>query len=1180
MRDAAAQTLHSAGGERNGVSDMFELEFGDAPPRKVYKSGADPNADVRTEMCEIYPGGMEHWEFDVGLRVSCPSVLLRRSRRREIARSKPGKLFAALAHKQDSSVAFIVDSGAFKTQIPENMRHKLRDVRKIRAIPLETAGDTHPTITEVGYMDFKLHGRDEVYTVECLLRPGRSHMCLFALDDFECLEPPEGGDDPEQAVQVQFKKNYIRFGKKDIPLFRIDGMPMVIPEIVSESNSSVRGSRVRVAAVAGCRHEEHRANWEYVHRILGHASPGYCERTVEKATGLPRVLEKPTYPCPECALGKMKAPRRGQGELSTGLPKATKPGQQFNSDIFGPFAVPGVKGERYFVTLSCTYSGWGAVRTMVTKDQASAMIESMINEARAVGLLEGKTDVVIHTPVLHTDNDSVFRSKECTDRLRAARVHLHYAAAYEPRTNPYSERYGGVLLPMVRALLLEGSYPPKFWSIMVQHAAWTNNRLVRVNGKAPIELFAPHVKQPIDFTHVHPTGVLVFWPVSKANCDDKKLGRNGVGVYLGPAAMRDQAGHLVLTKAGHVLCVAHVRIDSAIKPFQRGLVNVLSAGPFPDVFESNIDMAAHVLSDGLRAGDLIGAEVQKVFPGHGTFSGRVVDIHTDASVPGEVLFEIVYSDGDGEIISYDDLKPLLVGPVVAAAAYASTDFSSLEGTRVPGFDFAEVMPAFSGGAISAETLVKAELVVKFLTCASTRVWEASQVPPGEQYSWHEIWRMRPADRQTHVAAMQAEIDKLIAAGHMEWADLPAGEIAIPAVGVFRLKSHDLHAQGELLKARMCLNGKQTDAPPGGWESTANVATIAQILTVIAIATDLGLTLKQIDVKSAFTQVKLPEGEEIYLRPLPGMNDAENKGKVLKLLHHLYGHPLANAAWSKMWLDIVTKFGFKVVDRQGTVFSYRHEGKVMLMATVVDDSVIAFNDESVFDKFIEHVKREVPIAVTDLKYICGLCVKCDAVSGVTTVDQTEYIEKKAALLGVKGEGFVYNTPMEQSFKFGDRPAVVNPELVAEARSLNGSLIYATLTRPDVKFPCSKLATVVTNPTESNLHAMHRVLQYLYDTRDTCLTFKRGDWTGPDGTVHKANQVVVYVDAGYASEKGKHSQTGFAIMINGATVFAKSGRQSQITDSTGYAETVALHEASHWVIGYRRTRVPAKERDPYV
>jgi hypothetical protein len=92
--------------------------------------------------------------------------------------------------------------------------------------------------------------------------------------------------------------------------------------------------------------------------------------------------------------------------------------------------------------------------------------------------------------------------------------------------------------------------------------------------------------------------------------------------------------------------------------------------------------------------------------------------------------------------------------------------------------------------------------------------------------------------------------------------------------------------------------------------------------------------------------------------------------------------------------------------------------------------------------------------------------------------------------------------------------------------------------------------------------------LYDTRETLLTFKQGDWAGPDGTVHKANQLVVYVDAGYAREHERHSQTGFAFMLNGACVFAKSGRQSQLADSTGYAETIALHEASHWVIGYRR------------
>jgi hypothetical protein len=34
-------------------------------------------------------------------------------------------------------------------------------------------------------------------------------------------------------------------------------------------------------------------------------------------------------------------------------------------------------------------------------------------------------------------------------------------------------------------------------------------------------------------------------------------------------------------------------------------------------------------------------------------------------------------------------------------------------------------------------------------------------------------------------------------------------------------------------------------------------------------------------------------------------------------------------------------------------------------------------------------------------------------------------------------------------------------------------------------------------------MRRVLQYLYDTREARLTFKRGDWAGLDGTVCKAN-----------------------------------------------------------------------------
>jgi hypothetical protein len=1166
-------------------NDMFSVDFGDnnnTPQLREYHSASTPGADMRTAMCEIFPAGIETWDCQFGARVSCPAIFRRRSRRREIARTKPGTLFASLAYKKDSSVAFLVDSGAFKTQVPEQLKHKLRNIKTIRAIPLLTAGNVHPTCREVGYLDFKLPGRDEVYTVECLIRPGSSDMCLFALKDFENLEPPEGARDGEkQAVHVMFKQNYIKFGKKNIPLYDIHDMPMIIPEIVSGENfSGSYGSQVDVGHVnnnnsvnnnisaASCSEiAEEKANWQYVHRILAHTSDKYCERTAKKALGLPKLLKKPSRPCCECALGKMKAPRRGQGELSTGLPPPTGPGQQFHSDIFGPFSVPGLKGEKYFITLSCSFSGWGAVRCMVSKDQAGAMVESMIAEARALGLLKDETKLVIHTPVVHSDNDSVYRSKKYTERMQAAGVHLHYAASYEPRTNPYSERYGGVLLPMVRALLLEGAYPSKFWSVMVQYACWINNRLVRANGKAPIEIFALHLEKPLDFSHVHPTGVLAYWPVSKANRDDAKLGRNGVGVYLGPGSMRNQAGHLVLTEAGHVLSVAHVRVDTALKPFLRGLVSKLDSHPLTE-HGLGTDLAAMLLPDGNLAGDLIGAEIQQFFPGHGTFSGRVVDIHEDVDHPGGVLFETVYSDGDGEIISYKDLQPLLVGPVVAAAAYASQQCSPTC-VQVPGYALPEAFPVQASAEVTPEMLAQAERLTSFLACVSTRIWDAKDVPPGEQYPWFEIYRMKPADRKRHVAAMQAEIDKLLASGHAEWADLPPGEVAVPGVGVFRMKQHDIHAQGENLKARFCFNGKKTPAPPGGWESKANVATNAQILTVVAIATELGLKMKQIDVKSAFTQVKLPDGQSIYLRPLPGLGDPEGKGRVLKLLHHLYGHPLANAAWAQKWLQIVTSFGFKVVDRQGTVFSYKDGEKIMLMATVVDDSVVAFNDDLLFEAFVAHLKRELPIAVSDLEYICGLRVRRDLELGVTYVDQTEYIDNKAALFGVTDNGYVYSTPMENNFKLSEtRPKVADPALVSEARALVGSLIYATLTRPDCKYACSVLARIVTNPTTDEIHAMRRVLQYLYDTRHTPLKFTRGGWVGPDGTKHAPNVLVVYVDASYGREEDKHSQTGFSLHLNGACIYAKSGKQSQLADSTGYSETIALHEASHWVIGYRR------------
>ena len=257
-----------------------------------------------------------------------------------------------------------------------------------------------------------------------------------------------------------------------------------------------------------------------------------------------------------------------------------------------------------------------------------------------------------------------------------------------------------------------------------------------------------------------------------------------------------------------------------------------------------------------------------------------------------------------------------------------------------------------------------------------------------------------------------------------------------------------------------------------------------------------------------------------------------------------------------------EFGFKVVNAAKTVFSYELGSKRILVATVVDDSVVAYSNVELYNKYREFLLRNLPITECPLDTICGMRITPNADSSIL-INQQEYIEKKADAFhqnGTKGSWIM--SPMSAQFKLDDlRPETPDSNRVSYAQELMGSLIYATLTRPECKYACSKLSSVVTNPTVKEVKAMERVLKYLYNSRTTKLTFRAGTWVGPNCAVHDVLEPAAYVDASFAQETGRRSQTGFAFILTGAAIYCKSGKQTQKTDSTGYAETVALHEASN-------------------
>ena len=89
--------------------------------------------------------------------------------------------------------------------------------------------------------------------------------------------------------------------------------------------------------------------------------------------------------------------------------------------------------------------------------------------------------------------------------------------------------------------------------------------------------------------------------------------------------------------------------------------------------------------------------------------------------------------------------------------------------------------------------------------------------------------------------------------------------------------------------------------------------------------------------------------------------------------------------------------------------------------------------------------------------------------------------------------------------------------------------------------------MTNPTQSDIRAMKRVLRYLYLTSDTALIYRSGSWKGQNDVIFAPLELCIFVDASFAQESGRQSQTGYALMLSGAAIHTKSGKQTQVTDS---------------------------------
>src|SRR5579859_7654589 len=125
-------------------------------------------------------------------------------------------------------------------------------------------------------------------------------------------------------------------------------------------------------------------------------------------------------------------------------------------------------------------------------------------------------------------------------------------------------------------------------------------------------------------------------------------------------------------------------------------------------------------------------------------------------------------------------------------------------------------------------------------------------------------------------------------------------------------------------------------------------------------------------------------------------------------------------------------------------------------------------------------------IGELSYFLGLQIK--QLKNGTFVSQGKYIRDMIKKFGMQ-DSKIISTPMGTSGSL-DSDESGNMVDQKQYRSMIGSLLYVTASRPDVMLSVCMCARYQASPRESHLKACKRILRYLKGTKDVRLWYPKG------------------------------------------------------------------------------------------
>eukprot|EP00253_Pinus_taeda_P024657 PITA_24657 len=291
-----------------------------------------------------------------------------------------------------------------------------------------------------------------------------------------------------------------------------------------------------------------------------------------------------------------------------------------------------------------------------------------------------------------------------------------------------------------------------------------------------------------------------------------------------------------------------------------------------------------------------------------------------------------------------------------------------------------------------------------------------------------------------IEAMDEEINAIERNKTWDLVELPKGKEVIGVKWVYKTKSN---AEGKIErhKARLVVKGYKQQYGRDYEETFAPVARMETVRAVLSIETQNKWKVYQMDVKSAFLNGVLKK--KVYIEQPLGYEKKGQEHKVCRLKKALYGLKQAPRAW------------YSRID------SY-----------LLENEFAKCNDDYLIENFKIVMKEE--FEMTDmglLKYFLG--IEVDQNENGIFISQAKYVNEVLGRFNMQdNKAAITPTVMGLKLSKEDISKDFDPSVY---KSIVGSLMYLTATRPDIMFVVSLIPRFMERPKEAHWQVTKRILR---------------------------------------------------------------------------------------------------------